>query len=632
MTKFSLKFRDKAFSSIKDSPNLVAMFFAQAEKMKKKPLLWGMGKNGKFKSLSWQEVASRVRSLAAGLRKLGLKRGDRVVILSENRPEWFIADMAIMAAGGVSVPVYTTNTPANHQHILKDSGAHMAIVSTMTLASKLMTAAVDSFWNMTMVSMEEPKVTQNGVVELFFWQDVLADGKKSLAEENALDFTSDKDDLACLIYTSGTGGAPKGVMLSHRNILANIASAMDIVRDLQASFNKEKFLSVLPLSHAYEHTCGQFLPISLGAQIYYLSSMDKILPELALSKPSIMIAVPRLFEVIRMRMQQAVKRKGGVSEKLFNQTIELGTKNVLSGRHMSFKDKLRNCVLDILVRRKIKKGFGGNIKAFVAGGAPLSYDVGMFFHALGLPLLQGYGQTEASPLISCNLGSNCDLSTVGIPLIGVDVKIALDGEIIVKGDMVMQGYWNNPEASEQVIDESGWLHTGDIGVIDDEGRIKITDRKKDIIVNSGGDNISPLRVESFMTLEPEIAQCMVYGDKHPHMVALVVPSTDFISSWAHHHDTAAELSVLRNNDEFVADVYKIVEKANKHLSVIEKVRRITIAKEPFSVENEMMTPTLKVRRNQIKSNYEPELLALYNKKSANTDKAISADKQKAIPA
>ncbi len=630
MTKFSLTFRDKSFTDIKDSPNLVSLFFSQASKMKKRPFLWGIGPDGKYKSLSWQEVSLKVRALACGLRELGLKRGDRVVILSENRPEWFISDMAIMLAGGVSVPVYTTNTPANHQHILKDSDAHMAIVSSLPLANKLMSAAVDSFWKMVMVCIDTPQVNQSGIVELVSFDETIEAGKKILYEDKSIELSTNKDDLACLIYTSGTGGAPKGVMLSHRNILSNIASAMEIVRDLHAKFNKEVFFSVLPLSHAYEHTCGQFLPISLGAQIYYLSAMDKVLPELSASKPSIMIAVPRLFEVIRMRMQQAVKRKGGLSEKLFHRTIELGTKNILSRSQMSLTDKLENFCLNFLVRRKIKKGFGGNIKAFVAGGAPLSYDVGMFFHALGLPLLQGYGQTESSPLISCNLASKCDLSTVGVPLMGIDVKIALDGEILVKGDMVMRGYWNNQEATDLVIDESGWLHTGDIGIIDEEGRIKITDRKKDIIVNSGGDNISPLRVESFLTLEPEIAQCMIYGDKHPHMVGVIVPSSDFISLWAHKHNTIPELSVLRNNEDFIADVYKIVEKANKHLSVIEKVRRIIIAKEPFSVDNEMLTPTLKVRRNQIKANYETELLALYNKKTTSLNKNISENKTKTL--
>lgn len=630
MTKFSLKFRDKAFNSIKDSPNLVAMFFAQAEKMKRKPFLWGMGVNGKYKSLSWHEVASQVRALASGLKKLGVNRGDRVIILSENRPEWFIADMAIMLAGGISVPVYTTNTPANHQHILKDSGARVAIVSTMALGTKLMTAAVDSLWNMSMVCIETPKVKQSGVVDLFSFDEVIEEGEKELYEEKSLVLSIDKDELACLIYTSGTGGAPKGVMLSHRNILTNLASALDVIRDLGAQFNKEVFFSVLPLSHAYEHTCGQFLPVAIGAQIYYLSAMDKILPELALAKPSVMVAVPRLFEVIRMRMQQAIKRKGGAAEKLFAEALELGTKKVLTPKQMTLKEKLKNSLLDILVRRKVKKGFGGNIKAFIAGGAPLSYDVGMFFHSLGLTLLQGYGQTEASPLISCNLASKCDLSTVGVPLIGIDVKIALDGEIIVKGDMVMRGYWNNQEATDLAIDESGWLHTGDIGIIDEEGRIKITDRKKDIIVNSGGDNISPLRVEGFMTLEPEIAQCMIYGDKHPHMVGLVVPSTDFIASWAHKNHTSTDLAVLRTNEEFIAEVYKAVERANKHLSVLEKVRKIAIAKEPFTVENEMMTPTLKVRRNQIKANYETELLALYNKKGAAANNAIGEDKQKAL--
>ncbi len=594
-------------------PNLVDLFFKRAAELKNKPFLWAIGKDGQYQALSWKEVASKVKAMAYSLKRLGLKRGDRVIILSENRPEWCIADFAVMAAGGISVPVYTTNTPANHQHVFKDCDAHIAIVSTKDFAGKIMKAAVDSFWNMTIICMDPPDVKQSGVVQIESWNDLIEEAKKEGSDKNAVIASVKPDDICCLIYTSGTGGAPKGVMLSHKNIIYNLASASEVLLDLKARQNKERFFSILPLSHAYEHTCGQILSVVLGAEIFYLSGMDKLLPEIKKARPSLVIAVPRLFEVVKMRMYQQMRRKGPMAQKLFNRTVELGVKKV-HHEHLSMREKLEDFVLGLLIRKKIAATFGGNIKAFVAGGAPLALDVGDFFTSLGMPILQGYGQTEASPLISCNVPSCCDYATVGRPLRSMEVKFALDGEILLRGEMVMKGYWNNREATDNAIDESGWLHTGDIGEMDAYGRIKITDRKKDIIVNSGGDNISPLRVESILCLEPEISQCIVYGDKQSHLVALIVPSDDFIQHYAKEHGVKPALAELCQNNDFVAALYDVVEKANEHLSVIEKVRKIKVAYEPFSVENNMMTPTLKVRRHEIKKVYEPALLSLYKSK------------------
>lgn len=620
MSKMSLKTLKKLRKDFLAQPNCSALFFDRASKLKNRPFLWAKNEKGKYKSVSWKQAAVKVAHLALGLKKMGLKKGDRVVILSENRPEWFIADMAVMTAGGISVPVYTTNTAANHQHVIKDCDAHFAIISTIPLAEKMMKAAIDSFWKMKLICIEKPELQQTGVVEVESFDEILALGKKEEARirgTKAIEAGATPDDIACLIYTSGTGGAPKGVMLTHKNLLSNLSAVLELVRDAGFDVNTERFLSVLPLSHAYEHTIGEILAVGIGAQIAYLSSMDKLLPDMQQVKPTVMVAVPRLFEVVKMRMNQTMKRKGKLINKLYNLSIELGEKQAKGGK-FTIKEALQNWFVNRTIRHKIRKVFGDRIKAFVAGGAPLGEDIGLFFTSLRMPILQGYGQTEASPVISCNLASKNDTSTVGYPGYGVEVKFALDGEILVKGDTVMKGYWNNPKATEAAIDASGWLHTGDIGIMDELGRIKITDRKKDIIVNSGGDNISPLRVESIMTLCPEISQCMVYGDKQPHLVALVVPSTDFIADWAKKNHSSTDLAELKDNPQFVADLYKVVEKANEHLSVIERVRKITVPKEPFSVENEMMTPTLKVRRNQIKSVYGEKLLALYGKKGGAT--------------
>ncbi len=618
MSRMSLKTLKNLRKDFLAQPNCSALFFDRAAKLKNRSFLWSKCEDGKFRSISWKQTAAKVTHLALGLKRMGLKKGDRVVILSENRPEWLIADMAVMAAGGISVPVYTTNTPANHQHVIKDCDAHFAIISTIALAEKMMKAAIDSFWKMKLICIEVPNVQQSGVVEIESWDEVLSLGKKEEAKfhgTNALETVTTKDDIACLIYTSGTGGAPKGVMLTHKNLLSNLSAALELVRDAGFDVNTERFLSVLPLSHAYEHTIGEILAVGIGAEIAYLSAMDKLLPDLKAAKPTVMVAVPRLFEVVKMRMNQTMKHKGNLVNSLYNLSIALGEKQATGGR-FTLKERLQNWFVNHTIRRKIREVFGNRVKAFIAGGAPLGADIGLFFASLRMPILQGYGQTECSPVISCNLASKNDPSTVGVPGYGIEIKFALDGEILVKSDSVMKGYWNNPKATEETVDASGWLHTGDIGIMDECGRIKITDRKKDIIVNSGGDNISPLRVESIMTLCPEIAQCMVYGDKQPHLVALVVPSADFIAAWAKENHSSTELSELCENPQFVADLDKVVEKANESLSVIERVRKIIVPKEPFSVENEMMTPTLKVRRNQIKSVYGERLLALYGKKAA----------------
>jgi len=620
MSRMSLKTLQKLRKDFLNQPNCSALFFLRAAKLGSRPFLWAKNEKGKFKPVTWKQAATKVSHLALGLKKMGLKKGDRVVILSENRPEWFIADMAVMTAGGISVPVYTTNTSANHQHVIKDCDAHFAIVSTIPLAEKMMKAAIDSFWKMKMICIEKPDIQQTGVVEIDSWEEVLRLGKKEEARihgSKAVNDAATQDDIACLIYTSGTGGAPKGVMLTHKNLLSNMSAALELVRDAGFDIYQERFFSVLPLSHAYEHTIGELLAVGLGAEISYLSAMDKLLPDMQQVKPTVMVAVPRLFEVVKMRMNQTMKHKGKLVNRLYNLSIELGEKQAKGGK-FTLKEALQNWFVNRTIRHKIREVFGDRIRAFVAGGAPLGEDIGLFFTSLRMPILQGYGQTECSPIISCNMASNNDTSTVGYPGYGVEVKFALDGEILVKSDSVMKGYWNNPKATEATVDASGWLHTGDIGVLDEQGRIRITDRKKDIIVNSGGDNISPLRVESIMTLCPEISQCMVYGDKQPHLVALVVPSADFIASWAKENHVAPDLAVLKDNAQFVADLYKVVEKANEHLSVIEKVRKIIVPAEPFSVENEMMTPTLKVRRNQIKTVYGEKLLALYGKKGGAT--------------
>ena len=576
--------------------SLPAVFFDKADELGDKPLLWA--KHGDaWQAQSWRQLRDEVSALARGLRDLGVGPGDRVALVSENRPEWAIADLAIMAARGLTVPAYTTNTVDDHVHILTDSGAAIVIVSTKRLAKRVVEAARQVDHVRTVIAIED--IGPADGVAVLGWQDALTRGR-ALPDDSA-DYCAAlrRDDTCCLIYTSGTGGRPKGVMLSHGAILCNCMGAWHLFTDGNLlEIDREVFLSFLPLSHSYEHTAGLMFPLTIGAEIYYAEGVDKLVANMAEARPTIMTAVPRLYESMHQRIVAGVERKGGLSATLFHRAVDLGIRRY-EGKPLGLCGSVQDRVLDKLVRRKVAERFGGRLKAFVSGGAPLNYDVGVFFLALGVRLLQGYGQTETAPVVSANLPTKIRIDTVGPAFPGVEVKIAEDGEILVRGELCMKGYWNQPEQTAETL-RDGWVHTGDIGVIDPDGYIRITDRKKDIIVNSGGDNVSPQKVEGALTFEPEINQAMVYGDKRPHLVALLVPDEALLAKKL----PAAELNKLLQD---------AVDRANKRLSMLEKVRRFIVADEPFGTENGLMTPSLKIRRHLIRDLYRDRLEALYGK-------------------
>ncbi|WP_411340987.1 AMP-dependent synthetase/ligase [Sphingopyxis sp. J-6] len=588
-------------------PSLVAMFFDRAEKGGDDPFLWHKADRA-WQPLSWRQVAGQVAALAHNLRELGLKEGDRVVLVSENRPEWCIADLGIMAAGCITVPTYTTNTERDHQHILDNSGAKAVIVSTAKLARVLMPAVMRSEAHIV-ISMESLRVGQQGEVSVHDWAPLVEGGDTYVEETKARGLGVKREDTACIIYTSGTGGAPRGVMQHHGAILHNAAGAAEVLVNDFGIGDEEVFLSFLPLSHAYEHSGGQFLPIMVGAQIYYSEGLEKLVSNIEETRPTIMVVVPRLFEVIRARMIKAVEKQGKLANWMLNQALRVGEKDY--ERRMGLLDRPVDLLLDRLFRPKIGKRFGGRMKALVSGGAPLNPEIGVFFHSIGLTLLQGYGQTEAGPVISCNRPSaGIKMDTVGPPLMNTEVRIADDGEILVRGELVMKGYWRNQAETERVLVDD-WLHTGDIGHIDDKGRIVITDRKKDLIVNDKGDNVSPQRVEGMLTLQPEILQAMVYGDKRPHLVGILVPDPEWAAEWAEAEGLPKDLKLLREHEKFRAVIRAAVDRVNGQLSVIEKVRKFDFADEAFTIENEQMTPSMKIRRHVLKQVYEDKIAALY---------------------
>ncbi len=573
-------------------PNLVTMFAIRAEDKGDAPFLWAKS-GGKWSSISWRETARQVAALAKSLKAIGLVPGDRVVLVSENRPEWLIADLGIMAAGCVTVPTYTTNTTRDHAHVLGNSGARAAIVSTQKLARTLVPAVITSADCHHLIEIDDVRTGQaSDEFEAHPWAAMVA-GDADIGDLKAAVSGIGRGDLACIIYTSGTGGAPRGVMQHHGAILHNVEGATDII-STDFGWGDEIFLSFLPASHAYEHTGGQHFPVGLGAQIYYAESLEKLAANIEEVQPTIMVVVPRLFELLRSRIMKVIESGGTLSSYLLKRALKIGR-----DRH---DDKLKpwdlpmHGFLSLTLRRKIRAKVGARTKAWVSGGAPLNPEVGVFFQSLGITFLQGYGQTEAAPLISCNRpAAGIRLGTVGPPVKNTEVRFAEDGEILVRGENVMHGYWRNPEETERVL-QDGWLATGDVGHLDDKGRIVITDRKKDLIVNDKGDNVSPQRIEGMLTLQPEIAQAMIYGDRRPHLVALLVPEPD-----------------IAKEPDLTKRLQQALDRVNQDLSVVERVRRFALADAPFAIDNEQLTPSLKIRRHIITKVYDERLSALYKR-------------------
>tara|TARA_B100001245_G_scaffold45388_1_gene29491 strand:+ start:42 stop:1751 length:1710 start_codon:yes stop_codon:yes gene_type:complete len=562
--------------------NLLNVFFKQYIKQNSKEIFLNWLKFPE-KNYSWEETKVNIIKLAKELKK-NLNKGERCLLVSENRPEWLISDIAIMLAGGITVPSYITYTEKDYEFIIDDCEPTIIIVSNQILFNKLKDVIPKKKFIKKIVLFDEIKknILSDQIIEL---KNILS-STLNFDENNPI-INLNRKDPACIIYTSGTGGNPKGVVLSHGGILSNCEGAINLIKPILSS--RTRFLTWLPLSHSYEHTV-QFVQISVGAKIYYAEGIDKLLKNMSECKPEIMTAVPRFYQNLYQKINSNFKKQTGFKKKIINATISLGNKK-LNKDKLNFLQYLTNQICEILVRKKIKKQFGGSLKAFVSGGGALDQTIGRFLNSVGLPTLQGYGLTEASPVVSCNPLDNIKVDTVGLPFPGNEVKLEKDGEILVKGENLMIGYWNQPEETKKAI-RDGWLYTGDIGEFK-SGYLKITDRKKDIIVNAGGDNISPLKVENLMTNQYEIEQCLVYGDGKNYLVALVVPSDEFI------------------NEE--DKIKKKVEEINKELSVIEKIKNIIVVKEKFSIENRMLTPTLKLKRFKIIEKYKKQLENLYLK-------------------
>jgi long-chain acyl-CoA synthetase len=551
--------------------SLVELFFKKYEEKSSEQnqlfLKWLKTERNDF--LTWTQVHNKIVILSQYLRK-NLLKGDRCVLLSENRPEWFIADIAIMNAGGITVPLFTTYSEKDYEYIINDCKPKICIVS-----NNLQLKKIEKF-----ISSETIVLSFENFNEIFEKH-----SKETISSSKIYNKDIKRKDLACIIYTSGTTGNPKGVMLSHGGILSNCEGAQEILDSLVKN-DKPVFLTWLPLSHSYEHTV-QYVQISLGAKIFYAESLEKLLPNMSIAKPTIMTAVPRFYQNLYSKISLNFSKQKGFKKKLIENTILLGTKKLKKER-LNLNEKIKNFLCEILVRKKIKNQFGGKLKAFVSGGGALDKKIGEFLNSIGLPTLQGYGLTETSPVVSCNIPEKIQIETVGPPFKTNEVKIAEDGEILVKGENVMLGYWNMKKETGDII-KDGWLHTGDIGEITSDGNLKITDRKKEIIVNLGGDNISPSKIENLLCLNEKVKQSFVYGDKKNYLVALIISESE----------------------ENKREIEFYLENLNKNLSLIEKVKKFKLIKEEFTIENGMLTPTLKLKRKRILEKYKEDLEKLY---------------------
>ena len=578
--------------------NTLSQIFFENSLLYQDKKLFGFKKRGEWHHVSWNKASDLVQNLSVGLREIGIKKNDKISIIAENSYKWCVTDLAIISLGAITVPGYTTSNEDEIFYLLSHSESSVVFVNSKLLSTiEKILPKLDKIKQIICIDEVESSKLNKSILTFDGLIDAGSESsKKATFKEDTLHKIKE-DDVVSIIYTSGTSSKPKGVMLTHKSIISNILGANELVKEIEVK--DHKFLSIIPLSHAYEHTAGFFLPILIGAEIYFNENRDQIVNDLLSVKPTLMTAVPRLYEVLHKKINIQLSTQSKITQKLFYKTIELGTKK-FQKFDFNFKEKLQDLVLDKLVRKKIQKKFGGNLKAFISGGAALNEQVGLFFQSLGINILQGYGQTECSPLISCNPINNIKIKSVGPVIKGIDVKLSKENEILVKGDSLMKGYWKDKKNTNKTIID-GWLHTGDLGSLDEDGYLKISGRINEMIVNSGGENIAPVPIENLLISYDEIEQALVYGHNRPFLISILVPNESLL--------VANKNSV--NN--LKTDFQNIINIVNKQLSQNKKIRKFILCDKFFSIENSQLTPTLKMKRHVISTFYKNEIESLYKK-------------------
>ncbi len=567
-------------------------------------------RGGRWTPISYRELAERVQDLSIGLQELGVRRGDRVAILSENRPEWAITDYACLAARAADVPIYPTLPTRQVEYILRDSGAVALVVSNAAQLAKVRSVR-ERLPALTHVIGLDPDTAGPGVLS---FDAVLARGREARDRHpgwRALALEAAPDELATLIYTSGTTGDPKGVMLSHGNIASNVTTCVDLF-----SFTAEdECLSFLPLSHIFERMFGHYCMFHAGVVISYAESVDAVPANMAEIRPHLMASVPRLYEKIHARVLDNVRTSSPLRKRIFAWGRRVGERwaeLAIEKRPVPAALRAQKVLADRLVFAKLRKRTGGRIRFFISGGAPLSPDIARFFYAAGLPILEGYGLTETSPVMAVNTFQHHRLGTVGKAIPGVEIRIAPDGEIVTRGPNVMCGYFNKPEATAEAIDEEGWFHTGDIGMLDADGFLSITDRKKDLIVTAGGKNIAPQPIENLAKASKFVATAVMIGDRRPFPVMLVVPNASQVKGWAEHKGLpGGELEQLLGIPEVRQKIEREVRVTLRDLAQFEMPKKLLLLAQEFTVEAGELTPTLKVRRRIVEQRHRLAIEALY---------------------
>ena len=593
-----LLYNTKMISSAVTLPDLVKH---HAEKRPDKAALF-YKHEGRYTPISYLDLYTDIVKTAAGLKKKGINAGDKVAILSNNCPQWVVADMAILLIGAVCVPIYPTLSDQETGYILNNSESKLVFVQNQELLNKV-----------TSIHDQCPALDKG----VFHFQsclhteayihpfDALKEEKESPEAE-----TLTRDHVASIVYTSGTTGDPKGVMLTHGNFLSNVDGIMKALPSMDDTIT---VLSFLPLSHAFERTTGYYTILALGGSIYYAESIETVSQNIKEVKPKVLISVPRLYEKIQAKILSQLK---GIKKPIFNWALSVGKAYHNARRNGSISPflKMKHALANQLVFRKIKENTGGNLEFFVSGGAPLAKELGLFFEALGLLIIEGYGLTETAPVITCNRLEAYKMGTVGLPLNSVEVTLAKDGELWARGPNIMAGYFKRESETETVIDSEGWFHTGDIATIDDAGFITIIDRKKELIVLSNGKNIAPLRIESQLSQSPYIDQVMVVGERKNYLTALVVPNFEKLTTFAKQLNLPPkEKDPLLTHPQVLRFFRTQLDQQSSGLSSFETVKKFTILPSEFTQETGELTPTLKLKRKIIRQKYDAQISAMYEK-------------------
>ena len=582
------------------------MFEESVQQHGSKPALAHKPKGGTYQDISYTQFGESVDAFSKGLSTLGVQKDDRVALLSENRPEWATTDFGSLKTGAVTVPMFSTLTAAQVSYILNDSGAKIICVSTESQLKKALSIRDDvpTLEHIILFDSTEDE-TPEGVIQ---FEDVCNRGKEIDSTEKS---SASEDDIATIIYTSGTTGNPKGVMLTHANFISNLQACKSLI-DVSET---DVLLSFLPLSHVFERLGGHYVPLFSGAQIAYAESTFTVARNMQEISPTVMLSVPRLYETMHDRVLSAVQAGSPLKQKIFHWGVSIGSavsSAIQQGKNPSAILRLQQGIADKLVFAKLKAATGGRLRFFVSGGAALPQAIAEFFHAAGILILEGYGLTETSPVISMNHPAKWKFGTVGVPVPGVEVQIAEDGEILTRGPHVMKGYFNNEAETAEVIDADRWFHTGDIGIIDEDGFVKITDRKKNIIVLSNGKNVAPQPIESELVQSPFISQIMLIGNERKNLAALIVPNYDALKAWASENNVeAADTSAMLQAREIQQLIQGEIRSRLTDFADFEQVRRFALLEQEFSQEADEMTPTLKLKRNVIIEKYGDVIDGMY---------------------